>query len=111
MAFPGVIVWIFAILLRIHIARQYNITSGGALLEGCTGFWCCCCSIAQMARHVYGYTKVFDGDSDPDKPDTYYHGPVQIQPGNVSIQSGGGAAPRNEGTYYPNAQSNGPGRV
>ena len=24
-----------------------------------------------MARHVYGYTKVFDGDADPEREDHY----------------------------------------
>jgi len=24
-----------------------------------------------VARHVYGYTKVLDGDGDPDRPDNY----------------------------------------
>ena len=28
-----------------------------------------------VARHLYGYTKVLDGDGDPDRPDNY--GPVQ----------------------------------
>ena len=27
--------------------------------------------IFTVARHVYGYKKVFDGDSDPDKADYY----------------------------------------
>lgn len=26
-----------------------------------------------MARHVYGYTKVFDGDADPERGDHYSH--------------------------------------
>ena len=26
-----------------------------------------------MARHVYGYTKIFDGDADPERPDHYIH--------------------------------------
>ncbi len=29
-----------------------------------------------VARHVYGYTKVLDGDSDPERPDGY--GPQQV---------------------------------
>jgi hypothetical protein len=24
-----------------------------------------------VARHLYGYTKVLDGDGDPDRPDNY----------------------------------------
>lgn len=28
-----------------------------------------------VARHVYGYTKVLDGDGDPNRPDSY--GPAE----------------------------------
>ena len=33
--------------------------------------FCCPCSLAQMARHTFGYRLVFDGDSKPDPP-IYY---------------------------------------
>jgi len=64
----------FAMGLRVHIARVYNITECGScqtIGEGCTGLFCFYCSIAQMARHVYGYTKVLDGDGDTRRPDNY----------------------------------------
>eukprot|EP00429_Kryptoperidinium_foliaceum_P092581 CAMPEP_0176184792 /NCGR_PEP_ID=MMETSP0121_2-20121125/1006_1 /TAXON_ID=160619 /ORGANISM="Kryptoperidinium foliaceum, Strain CCMP 1326" /LENGTH=74 /DNA_ID=CAMNT_0017523195 /DNA_START=381 /DNA_END=605 /DNA_ORIENTATION=+ len=62
----------FAIGLRIHLANRENIQDfGGCFGEFCCGFWCWYCSVTQMARHVYGYTKVLDGDGDPDRPDNY----------------------------------------
>eukprot|EP01038_Epipyxis_sp_PR26KG_P015308 gene15308-20630_t len=77
----GYIVWIpmlcsfiFAIVLRIRIVQLYNITECGNnpyLGEFCCAFWCWYCSIAQMARYLYGYQKVFDGDSDVERPDGY----------------------------------------
>jgi hypothetical protein len=70
LAFAG----IYAIGLRMYIAKKENITECGnnpALGECCVGFWCFYCSVAQMARHVFGYTKVLDGDSDPYRPDGY----------------------------------------
>ena len=33
-----------------------------------------------MARHVYGYTKVWDGDSDPERLDQYSAPPQPGQP-------------------------------
>mmetsp|Transcript_39117 Transcript_39117/g.28917 ORF Transcript_39117/g.28917 Transcript_39117/m.28917 type:complete len:222 (+) Transcript_39117:60-725(+) len=70
MAFAG----IYAIGLRLHIVRRENITDCGAnpvMGECCVAFWCWYCSVAQMARHVYGYNKVLDGDGDPFRPDSY----------------------------------------
>lgn len=37
-----------------------------------------------VARHVYGYNKVFDGDSDPDRPDQY----VDVAAANGDAPSG-----------------------
>lgn len=74
---PIVYSLIFSIMLRLHIVKQNNITECGTypypamLGECCCGFWCWYCSVAQMARHLYGYSKVLDGDSDPDRPDNY----------------------------------------
>lgn len=77
----GIIIWvpivfslIFSIALRLHIVRRDNITECGAqpmIGECCCGFWCWYCSVAQMARHVYGYDKVWDGDGDPYRADNY----------------------------------------
>lgn len=75
---PAIYMCITAIVLRIHIAKRDNITEmGGCFGECCVGFWCMSCSIAQMARHLYGYTKVLDGDGDPERPDQYAP-PMQV---------------------------------
>jgi len=74
---PFICVFLYAIALRLHIVKRDNITECGSdgccnlFGECCCGFWCFCCSVAQMARHVYGYTKVLDGDGDPWRPDQY----------------------------------------
>lgn len=69
---PMFFAFFFAIGLRIHLANRDNIQDfGGCFGEFCCGFWCWYCSVTQMARHVYGYTKVLDGDGDPDRPDNY----------------------------------------
>ena len=74
---PAIFASFFAIGLRLHIVRLHNISECGAnpcsnaLGEVCCGFWCWYCSVAQMARHLYGYTKVLDGDADIHRPDNY----------------------------------------
>lgn len=75
---PLIYMLITQIVLRIHIAKRDNITEmGGCFGECCVGFWCMSCSISQMARHLYGYNKVLDGDGDPDRPDQYAP-PMQV---------------------------------
>eukprot|EP01034_Spumella_vulgaris_P022431 gene22431-28556_t len=78
----GLLVWLpmlyalfYSVSLRLHIVRRYQINEIGVVGEACTGYWCWYCSVAQMARHVYGYSKVLDGDGDPERADGY--GPVQ----------------------------------
>ena len=85
--------WIFSIFLRFHVVSRYQIVNYGGFTECLVAFFCCSCSVCQsklralvqlphvfdylyccfcaVARHVYGYRKVFDGDSDPDKKDYY----------------------------------------
>jgi len=65
----------FGIMLRMHIAKVYQINQPPCCGECCCAFWCYTCSTAQMARHIYGYKKVLDGDADIDRADGY--GPVQ----------------------------------
>eukprot|EP00286_Rhodomonas_abbreviata_P030126 CAMPEP_0181303492 /NCGR_PEP_ID=MMETSP1101-20121128/8591_1 /TAXON_ID=46948 /ORGANISM="Rhodomonas abbreviata, Strain Caron Lab Isolate" /LENGTH=213 /DNA_ID=CAMNT_0023409077 /DNA_START=376 /DNA_END=1017 /DNA_ORIENTATION=- len=73
---PMIFALSFTISLRVHLAARDNITEcGGCFGEFCVGFWCWYCSITQMARHLYGYTKVLDGDGDPDRGDNY--SPIQ----------------------------------
>mmetsp|Transcript_9409 Transcript_9409/g.15482 ORF Transcript_9409/g.15482 Transcript_9409/m.15482 type:complete len:172 (+) Transcript_9409:559-1074(+) len=68
---PFVYALLCAIRLRIHIVRTFKINENAAFCEYVLG--CCChpCSIAQMARHLYGYRSVLDGDANPDRPDQY----------------------------------------
>ena len=62
---PQLFIFIFQIGLRLYIVRKHQIqecsTSPGSSQFGecCWGFWCCYCSMCQMARYVYGYDKVF----------------------------------------------------
>lgn len=70
MLLPLILVWILSIQLRLHASNHYNIR-GGTCQEFLTAFFCPCFSIPQIARHIYGYTKVYDGDSDPLLADYY----------------------------------------
>jgi len=75
---PMICAFLYAMSLRLHIVRKDHITEcgeNGAFGECCCACWCWYCSVAQMARHVYGYSKVLDGDGDPERGDGY--GPVQ----------------------------------
>eukprot|EP00602_Paraphysomonas_sp_CaronLab_P005446 CAMPEP_0185022784 /NCGR_PEP_ID=MMETSP1103-20130426/5491_1 /TAXON_ID=36769 /ORGANISM="Paraphysomonas bandaiensis, Strain Caron Lab Isolate" /LENGTH=65 /DNA_ID=CAMNT_0027555019 /DNA_START=549 /DNA_END=746 /DNA_ORIENTATION=+ len=63
--------------LRFHVVKKYNIAQYGCFLEFLIAFFCCPCSISQMARHVYGYREVLDGDSKADARD-YYDGPMEV---------------------------------
>eukprot|EP01034_Spumella_vulgaris_P022430 gene22430-28555_t len=60
-----------SIFLRLHIVRKYGITESPVCGECCCGFCCFSCSVAQMSRHVYGYSKLFDGDGDWERKDNY----------------------------------------
>lgn len=71
---PAIFAFTHAIGLRIFIAQREQIRNCGTnpcLGEFCVGFWCWYCSVTQMARHVYGYNKVLDGDGDINRPDGY----------------------------------------
>ena len=53
MIFPGVAVLLVAVMVRLHIVKIYNITSGGGpVCEFIAGFCCCCCSIAQSKYSI-----------------------------------------------------------
>jgi len=71
---PAAFAFCYSISLRLYIARKDNINECGTnpcFGECCCGFWCWYCSVAQMARHVYGYKQVLDGDADPERKDGY----------------------------------------
>jgi Cys-rich protein (TIGR01571 family) len=63
----------YTIMLRLHIVQKDNIRDCASdpncnmCGECCQSFWCTSCSICQMARHTFGYAKVFDGDADPER--------------------------------------------
>jgi hypothetical protein len=68
---PACFIYVLGIMLRFHLVRTYQISENGDAVECLIGCCCWTCSVAQMARHVYGYTKVFDGDADPERADQY----------------------------------------
>jgi len=55
----------FLIMLRFKFVKHFQIEEFG-FETCCIAFWCSPCSLCQMARHLYGYTKQLDGDSFPD---------------------------------------------
>lgn len=60
---PGLFTFIFLIMLRFQFVHFHNINENGCE-TCCIAFWCSSCSLCQMGRHMYGYTKLFDGDGD-----------------------------------------------
>lgn len=66
-ALPFIVAVIFGVMLRFHLVKYYQLTQTNCFLELLAGLFCFPCSTAQMARHVYGYRKIFDGDADPDR--------------------------------------------
>ena len=74
---PFMYVMGLAIALRLHIVKHHQITEcstnpGCASCgECCWGFCCHCCSVCQMARYIYGYDKVYDGDADVYRGDNW----------------------------------------
>lgn len=74
---PQLYIFIHIIAVRMHIVKHHQIqecsTNPGcaAFGECCWAFWCTSCSLCQMARYVYGYDQVFDGDGDPYRGDNW----------------------------------------
>lgn len=74
---PYLYIFIHIIIVRVYIVKHHQIqecsTNPGCAQFGecCWGFWCNCCSLCQMARYVYGYDQVFDGDGDPYRGDNW----------------------------------------
>eukprot|EP01039_Chlorochromonas_danica_P003405 gene3403-3731_t len=72
----GIMAWlmaifslIFSIILRLRIVARDNINTPGGALSECFAKR----SLYVVARHLYGYSKVLDGDGDPFRPDGYAH--------------------------------------
>ena len=77
---------VLGVFLRLHMTKKYNIRGQSCFIEILYGLCCYPCSLTQsksftfssfdlyhyfnflkyyiVARHVYGYTKIFDGDAD-----------------------------------------------
>lgn len=74
---PMIFSFVHQICLRLHIVKKHQIqecsTNPGCSSFGefCWGCCCCCCSMCQMARYIYGYDKVFDGDGDVYRKDNW----------------------------------------
>lgn len=66
-----IIVLLYALFLRLHFVKKHDISEHSCWQETLLGLCCCPCSLAQMARHTFGYRLVFDGDSRP-QPVCYY---------------------------------------
>lgn len=59
---PYLFIFIFLILLRYKFVSFFNIQES-SLDTFLISFLCSPCSLCQMARHLYGYSKVLDGDA------------------------------------------------
>ena len=74
---PQIYVFVHIIAVRMYIVKHHQIqecsTNPGCAQFGecCWAFWCNSCSLCQMARYVYGYDQVFDGDGDPYRGDNW----------------------------------------
>jgi PLAC8 family len=74
---PAVFVLAFVVVLRFKFAAFFQIEENCCQLF-CTGFWCAPCSLCQMGRHLYGYSKQFDGDGDVEGGMIYGGTPVNV---------------------------------
>ena len=83
--FPYFLAFIYVMLLRVRFVAHYHIPED-PMETFCLGFWCSPCSLCQMARHMVGYTRVFDGDGLLDGGMNYQLNGDSI-PGNIRINS------------------------
>jgi Cys-rich protein (TIGR01571 family) len=58
---PTWLVFFWLIFLRYKFVERYQISESG-VVTFLISFFCSPCSLCQMARHQYGYTRVLDGD-------------------------------------------------
>jgi Cys-rich protein (TIGR01571 family) len=75
--FPYMAAFVFLMLLRVKFVERFQIPED-PVETFCIGFWCSPCSLCQMARHLYGYTRQFDGDGLLDGSMNY-----QLVPSNI----------------------------
>ena len=74
--FPVVFMALISSCVRVKFITKMGIMRPNEgtckiCMEYLTGLLCGPCSTCQMARHMFGYTKILDGDSDVYKPDYY----------------------------------------
>jgi Cys-rich protein (TIGR01571 family) len=58
---PTWLAFFWLIFLRFKFVEKYRISESG-IVTFLISFFCSPCSLCQMARHQYGYTRVLDGD-------------------------------------------------
>lgn len=58
---PTWLAFFWLIFLRYKFVEKYNISESG-IETFLISFFCSPCSLCQMARHQYGYSRIFDGD-------------------------------------------------
>lgn len=71
------------IVTRLYVIEVMGIQGNGCFCECLTACFCHQCSIAQMARHLYGYDPEvsFDRDARMDTPDNWQPMPTGSAPG------------------------------
>ena len=82
---PWLFTFLVSLILRMKVVSMDNIARDGCsqFSEFCVAVWCCPCSTSQMARHLYGYKQVLDGDGDIFRPDGY--APLSAAGGAVNV--------------------------
>lgn len=73
--FPYVFAFFFIMYLRFKVVAYYRINES-PLETCCIGFWCNPCSLCQIARHQFGYSRLLDGDGRLDAMQIYSEVPV-----------------------------------
>ena len=87
----GWVPWLWVIVIgvpiRLHVVNTENLNGGyGLFAEGAIGLLCSPCSVCQLGRHVFGYTKVFDGDGALYREDKYFEQvPTNPAPGDDAV--------------------------
>ena len=78
---------VIGVPIRLHVVNTENLNGGyGLFAEGAIGLICSPCSVCQLGRHVFGYTKVFDGDGALYREDKYFEQvPTNPAPGDDAV--------------------------
>ena len=70
---PSHIMFFYYIYLRLEFVKRLNIDEDECT-SICIGWFCSSCSICQMARHLWKYEFILDGDGRPDGSMVYSRG-------------------------------------